>query len=161
MPDSEIKFKRTKYYYETINSHNYFAIVIWRLHRGQMRWIRKQVRPTFVIGLMGWAKWPWPIPFIGWFSQCSCLSPAIFNVFMNVFILELRKLNCGCHVNGLFVGCLLYASDIILLSPSVEGLQMMLDTCHAMCHCLLMLVNVDAWLLVKCAMLLFSPSTYR
>jgi len=51
----------------------------------------------------------------------SCLSPASFNVFMNVFILELRKLNCGCHVNGLFVGCLLYADDIILLSPSVEG----------------------------------------
>jgi len=62
--------------------------------------------------------------------QGSCLSPAIFNVFMNVFILELRKLNCGCHLNGVFVGCLLYADDIILLSPSVRGLQMMLDTCH-------------------------------
>ena len=62
--------------------------------------------------------------------QGSCLSPAIFNVFMNVFILELRKLNCGFHVNGVFVGCLLYADDITLLSPSVRGLQMMLDTCH-------------------------------
>jgi len=54
-------------------------------------------------------------------------SFAARNVFINVFILELRKLNCGCHVNGVFVGCLLYADDIILLSQAVRGLQMMLD----------------------------------
>ena len=35
--------------------------------------------------------------------QGSCLSPAIFNVFMNVFIIELKKLNLGCHVSQMFV----------------------------------------------------------
>jgi len=60
----------------------------------------------------------------------SCLYPAIFNVYMNNFILELRKLNCGCHVNGMFLSCLFYADDILLLSPSIKGLQMMLDACH-------------------------------
>ena len=29
----------------------------------------------------------------------------------------------------LFLGCLLYADDIVLLSPSVSGLQTMLDKC--------------------------------
>ena len=58
------------------------------------------------------------------------MSPAIFNVFMNVFILELRKLSLGCHVCGMFLGCLLYADDIILLSPPVTGLQEMLDRCY-------------------------------
>ena len=55
--------------------------------------------------------------------QGSCLSPAIFNVFMNVFIVELKKLNLGCHVSQMFVGCLLYADDIILLSPMLEVLS--------------------------------------
>jgi len=49
---------------------------------------------------------------------------------MNVFILELRKLSLGCHVCGMFLGCLLYADDIILLSPPVTGLQEMLDRCY-------------------------------
>ena len=62
--------------------------------------------------------------------QGSCLSPAICNVFMNVFILQLKTLNVGCHVSGMFVGCLLYTDDIILISPSVIGLQEMLDKCH-------------------------------
>jgi len=67
---------------------------------------------------------------------------------MTVFIVELRKLSLGCHICGMFLGCLLYADDIILLSPSVRGLQEMLDrrykiSCLASlqfnghkCHCL-------------------------
>jgi len=90
--------------------------------------------------------------------QWSCLSPAIFKVFMNVFIVELRKLNLSCHVYGIFLGCLLYADDIIgLLSPSVEGLQGMLNRgskCFEISHilflCSFMLRNAIVWLLVKC-----------
>ena len=37
----------------------------------------------------------------------------------------------------MFVGCLLYADDIILLSPTVGGLQAMLDKCFEIsCVCL-------------------------
>lgn len=61
--------------------------------------------------------------------QGSCLSPAIFNVFMNLFIVHLRQLNVGCQVCSIYLGCLLYADDLILISPSVTGLQSMLDTC--------------------------------
>ena len=59
--------------------------------------------------------------------QGSSLSPSIFNVFMNVFIVKLRQLGNGCNVYGQFVGCILYADDIILFSASVRGLQTMLD----------------------------------
>jgi len=62
--------------------------------------------------------------------QGSCLSPAILNVFINIFIIELRKLSLGCYVCDMFLGCLLYADDIVLLSPSVTGLQKMLDKCY-------------------------------
>ena len=59
----------------------------------------------------------------------SCLSHSLFNVFIDLFTCELRKLNVGCHIFNDFVGCLLYADDIILLSSSVNWLQSMLDVC--------------------------------
>ena len=61
--------------------------------------------------------------------QGSCLSPAISNVFMNVFIKQLKQLGVGCYISSLFLGCILYADDILLLSPSVIGLQTILDKC--------------------------------
>ena len=63
--------------------------------------------------------------------QGGVISPGLFNVFINVFITHLRSLQVGCHLNGLFLGCLFYADDIVLLSPSVSGLQSMLDSCVA------------------------------
>jgi len=63
----------------------------------------------------------------------------------------------------MFVGCLLYADDIILTSPSVNGLQEMMDKCFDIsqllslqynarkCHCLtvgkLSKVNISPMLL--------------
>jgi len=85
------------------------------------------------------------------------LSPAIFNVLMNVFILQLKTLNVGCHVSGMFVACLLYADDIILISPSVIGRQKMLDKCHEIPDTVsLQFVNFIVWLLKKCCYVLCS-----
>ena len=61
--------------------------------------------------------------------QSSCLSLALFNIFINLFIVELRTLDIGCHFNSMFTACLLYADDIMLLSPSLIGLQQMLISC--------------------------------
>ena len=44
----------------------------------------------------------------------------------------------GCHVDDKFYGCFLYADDIVILSPSVRGLQAMLDVCSTT-SCLLSL----------------------
>lgn len=45
--------------------------------------------------------------------------------------MKLRSLDIGCHINSSFTACLLYADDIILLSPSLAGLQQMLDCCSS------------------------------
>ena len=43
----------------------------------------------------------------------------------------MRRKRSGCWVNGDFAGMLGYADDIMLLSPTLEGLQDMVDTCAA------------------------------
>ena len=43
---------------------------------------------------------------------------------------------------SLFIGCLLYADDILLLSPSVAGLQNMLDRCSELANLLSLEFNV-------------------
>ena len=39
--------------------------------------------------------------------------------------------NIGCKVGTVFTGILVYADDIILLSPSKQGLQFIIDTCSS------------------------------
>ena len=58
--------------------------------------------------------------------QDSSLSPAIFNIFINDFVMKLREVVTGCTTNGVFVGCAIYADDLILISSTVKGLQTML-----------------------------------
>ena len=55
--------------------------------------------------------------------QGSSLSPAIFNIFTNTFIVKLREINSDCCINGNFVGCVMYAGDLILIFASVNGLN--------------------------------------
>ena len=59
--------------------------------------------------------------------QGSCLSPVIFNVYTNALIENRKSAGIDCHIVNMFFGCLLYADVIVLLSPSVSGLQSMLD----------------------------------
>ena len=65
--------------------------------------------------------------------QGTSLSPAIFNVFTNIFICKLKSLNYGCKMNAVFVGAIMYADDLILLSATVHGLQQMLNCCTTVC----------------------------
>ena len=41
----------------------------------------------------------------------------------------LRNLGIGCHISGVFFGAALYADDLVLLAPSRNALQKMLDLC--------------------------------
>jgi hypothetical protein len=65
--------------------------------------------------------------------QGSVISPYLFNLFINVLICQLKLANIGCHIENNFYGCFLYADDIIILSPSVLGLQSLLNLCTRIC----------------------------
>ena len=39
--------------------------------------------------------------------QGSVLSPALFSLYMDELLVELRKLGVGCHIGGVFYGAAL------------------------------------------------------
>ena len=61
---------------------------------------------------------------------------------MNAFNVNIKSAGIGCHIASMFFGCLLYADDIVLLSPSVSGLQSMLDNCDKTAHDLSLQFNI-------------------
>lgn len=81
--------------------------------------------------------------------QGSILSPALFNVFINVLVVRLRVSGFGCHINSVFLGCILYADDIILLSASVYGLQQMLNVSYRCMSDLKLTFNCNKSMCVK------------
>ena len=85
-------------------------------------------------------------------SQGSSLSPALFNLFINSLIVQLKDLGLGCQLNRTWVGCIMYADDALLLSTSVRGLQTMLDHCGLITKQLKLVFNCS-----KCLCIAFGP----
>ena len=50
------------------------------------------------------------------------LSPFLYAIHVDDLIDELRQSGYGLFVGHIFTGCILYADDIVLLSPSCFGL---------------------------------------
>jgi len=67
--------------------------------------------------------------FSSWFCvksgvrQGGILSPFLFNIYIDSVISSLRLPDYGCHLRGEYVGCIVYADDILLLSASVTSLR--------------------------------------
>ena len=62
--------------------------------------------------------------------QGAILSPSLFCVYLDTLLSKLRDAGIGCHLGDTFLGAFGYADDVTLLSPSREGLQVMLDICE-------------------------------
>ena len=65
----------------------------------------------------------------GWISgvrQAGVLSPYLFAIYTDSMVRTVSDSKFGCYVNGALVSILLYAHDILLLSPSVSCLQELL-----------------------------------
>jgi len=66
--------------------------------------------------------------------QGGILSPLLFNVYVNIMITRLRSSDFGCKLHHYYVGCIMYADDLILISASIINLQCMLDICTFTSH---------------------------
>jgi len=61
--------------------------------------------------------------------QGGVVSPVLFSVYIDNVIANLRNSGCGLHIGSVFVGCMLYADDILLVSCSCYRVQKMIDIC--------------------------------
>ena len=52
-------------------------------------------------------------------------------------------LNCGVNLDGTIISVLLYADDIVLIAPTEENLQLMLDTMNSWCRKWKLTVNQE------------------
>ena len=55
--------------------------------------------------------------------QGGTLSPLLFNIYVNCMLDCLRSSDLGCHLKGKFIGCIVYADDLLLISASLSDLQ--------------------------------------
>ena len=62
-------------------------------------------------------------------KQGAVLSATLFCIYIDELIKRLRRNRTGCWIDGNYVGIIVYADDIVLLSPTLDGLQEMIDTC--------------------------------
>jgi hypothetical protein len=74
--------------------------------------------------------------------QGGVLSPVLFTIYVNDMIERLKAAGEGCWVGDAFVGCAMYADDLVLLAPSILALQLMVNTCSDEAVKLDMLFNV-------------------
>ena len=51
------------------------------------------------------------------------LSPLFFNVYMDCLSKYLCNTQTGCNVGGVMINHLMYADDLVIISPSAKGLQ--------------------------------------
>ena len=79
------------------------------------------------------------------------LSPHFYCIYTDDLFTHLRKKKTGCWVEGKFVGILGYAADLLLLSPSLDGLHEMIKSCKEHVRILNLSFSTNANL-IKCKM---------
>ena len=67
-------------------------------------------------------------------KQCGVLSAILYCFYVNGLFQLLRKRRTGCWIQGTFHGIFVYADDNVLLAPTTEALQEMIDTCLEYCN---------------------------
>ena len=62
-------------------------------------------------------------------KQGGVLSPILFCVYIDQLLSRLSSSGVGCYIGNVFVGCLAYADDIVLVAPTPTAMRLMLVIC--------------------------------
>jgi hypothetical protein len=62
--------------------------------------------------------------------QGGVLSPLLFSLAIDSIVYRIKSANVGCYISTICCSIFLYADDILLLSPTVTGLQILLSACE-------------------------------
>jgi len=81
--------------------------------------------------------------------QGGVLSPVLFALYADDIDNSLCSSKLGCYVGQMYVGCIMYADDIILLSASLNMLQRMMKLCETEAYYLDMKFNVAKSMIIR------------
>ena len=63
--------------------------------------------------------------------QGGILSPYLFNVYVDDLSVKLNSCHVGCYYSGGCINHLMYADDLVIMSPSVAGLYKLIHICES------------------------------
>ena len=63
-------------------------------------------------------------------KQGAVLSSVLFNLYTDELLNNLKNSHVGCHIGNMYCGALAYADDIVLLCPSVNGMNKLIKICE-------------------------------
>ena len=63
-------------------------------------------------------------------KQGGVMSPLLFTLYIDQLLLRLKNNGYGCHIGNVFYGALSYADDIIIMCPTLSGMNHMLNVCE-------------------------------
>jgi len=64
-------------------------------------------------------------------KQGGVISPILFCIYIDDLLVSLSQLGVGCYIAGNFVGAIVYADDIVLISPTPLGMRKLLFSCDS------------------------------
>ena len=69
-----------------------------------------------------------PIKMENGVKQGGVLSPTLFCIYFDELLRRLRETDVGCHVGHMSYAAFGYADDLLLLSPSIHGIEILVKT---------------------------------
>ena len=96
------------------------------------RLLQRHLPPLIIFFLLNWyksqelcVKWGGIVSYAFCIAnrvrQGGVLSPVLFTIYMDEFLLQLKRKDIGCHWDHLFAGTLCYADNLILLASSLSA----------------------------------------
>jgi len=61
--------------------------------------------------------------------QGGVLCPVLFTLYVDDVIVKLRSANLACSNHHVYVGCVMYADDLVLIASSICTMQLMINVC--------------------------------
>lgn len=67
------------------------------------------------------------------YKQGCKISPILFTLYVNDLAEKIKSLHCGIDIDDFHLSILLYADDVVLIAPSEQALQTMLNALNDWC----------------------------
>jgi len=84
-----------------------------------------------------------------WGKTMGVLSPVLVAIYVDDIIVDLKTSQEGCCIDILYLGCVMCADDLLLLSASLTTLQRMINICAIAAGHLDIAFNVQKSMVVR------------